>query len=61
MIRNYIIIAWRNLHRNKFISFINIGGLAIGMPNFNDRLSDKDIVNVRNYILSRAKIKRENK
>lgn len=55
MIRNYFIIAWRNLLRVKFISLINNGGLAIGMPNFNDRLSDKDIVNVRNYILSRDK------
>ena len=34
MLRNYLIIAWRNLLRNKFISFINIGGLAIGMATF---------------------------
>ena len=34
MIRNYIIIAWRNLLRNKFISLINIGGLAIGLATF---------------------------
>jgi len=34
MIRNYIIIAWRNLLRNKFISLINIGGLAVGMATF---------------------------
>jgi putative ABC transport system permease protein len=34
MIRNYIIIAWRNLLRNKFISLINIGGLAIGISTF---------------------------
>lgn len=61
MIKNYFLVAWRNLLRIKFISLTNIGGLAIGIPNFNDRLSDKDIVNVRNYILSRAKIKRENK
>ncbi len=33
--------------------------LGKGMPDFNDRMSDKDIVNVRNYILSRAKTKRE--
>src|SRR5450432_1282133 len=31
MIRNYFKIAWRNLLRNKVSSFINIGGLAIGM------------------------------
>jgi putative ABC transport system permease protein len=34
MIRNYFIIAWRNLFRNKFISLINIGGLAIGISTF---------------------------
>jgi putative ABC transport system permease protein len=31
MLRNYFIIAWRNLQRNKVNSFINIAGLAIGM------------------------------
>lgn len=31
MIRNYVIIAWRNIKRNKLFSFINIAGLAIGM------------------------------
>lgn len=31
MIRNYVVTAYRNLLRNKFISIINIGGLAIGM------------------------------
>src|SRR6478736_2235927 len=31
MIKNYFKIAWRNLVRNKIYSFINIGGLAIGM------------------------------
>ncbi|WP_224483441.1 ABC transporter permease [Robertkochia aurantiaca] len=31
MIRNYFIIAWRNLSRNKVYSLINILGLAIGM------------------------------
>ncbi|MEM6540668.1 MAG: ABC transporter permease [Bacteroidota bacterium] len=30
MIRNYIKIAWRNLHERKVFSFINILGLAIG-------------------------------
>ena len=34
MLRNYLIIAWRNLLRNKLISFINICGLAIGMATF---------------------------
>src|SRR5450432_1975505 len=31
MIKNYLKIAFRNLIKNKFSSFINIGGLAIGM------------------------------
>jgi len=31
MIRNYLKIAWRNLISNKFSSFINVGGLAVGM------------------------------
>lgn len=31
MIRNYFKIAWRNLIKNKVVSLINIGGLAVGM------------------------------
>jgi putative ABC transport system permease protein len=31
MIKNYFKVAWRNLLRNKALSFINIFGLAIGM------------------------------
>jgi putative ABC transport system permease protein len=31
MLKNYFKTAWRNLIKNKFSSFINIGGLAIGM------------------------------
>jgi putative ABC transport system permease protein len=31
MLRNYLTIAFRNLVRNKVYSFINIGGLAVGM------------------------------
>ncbi len=31
MIRNYLKIAWRNLRRDKFYSFINILGLTIGI------------------------------
>src|SRR5258708_3490877 len=31
MIKNYFKIAWRNLIKNKSSSFINIGGLAVGM------------------------------
>ena len=31
MIKSFIVIAWRNLTRNKAFSFLNISGLAIGM------------------------------
>jgi putative ABC transport system permease protein len=31
MWRNYVLIAWRNLKKNRVFSFINILGLAIGM------------------------------
>ncbi|RYU97728.1 ABC transporter permease [Emticicia agri] len=31
MLQNYFTIAWRNLTKNKSYSFINIGGLAIGI------------------------------
>lgn len=31
MLKNYFKIAWRNLVKNKVYSFINIGGLAVGM------------------------------
>src|ERR1700733_4886044 len=31
MIKNYLKIAFRNLVKNRVSSFINIGGLAIGM------------------------------
>nr|WP_293839190.1 ABC transporter permease [uncultured Arsenicibacter sp.] len=31
MLRNYFTIAWRNLQKNKAYSFINIGGLAVGL------------------------------
>ncbi|OIN55703.1 ABC transporter permease [Arsenicibacter rosenii] len=31
MLRNYFTIAWRNLYKNKAYSFINIGGLAVGL------------------------------
>jgi putative ABC transport system permease protein len=31
MYKNYFVIAWRNLLRNKGYSFINIGGLALAM------------------------------
>jgi putative ABC transport system permease protein len=31
MIKNYFKIAWRNLKRNKFISFVNLFGLTVGL------------------------------
>jgi putative ABC transport system permease protein len=31
MLKNYLKIAWRSLSRNQSSSFINIGGLAVGM------------------------------
>lgn len=31
MLKNYLTIAWRNLIKNKVLSLINIGGLAVGM------------------------------
>jgi putative ABC transport system permease protein len=31
MFQSYLKVAWRNLLRNKVYSFINIGGLALGM------------------------------
>lgn len=31
MFRNYFNVAWRNLQKNKLYSFINIGGLAVGI------------------------------
>src|SRR5882672_11262325 len=31
MIRNYLRSAWRNIARHKFISFVNIFGLTIGI------------------------------
>src|SRR5258706_10103672 len=31
MIKNFFKVAWRNIARNKSLSFINIFGLAIGM------------------------------
>ncbi len=31
MFRSFVVIAWRNLLKNKAFSFLNITGLAIGM------------------------------
>jgi putative ABC transport system permease protein len=34
MIKNYLKIAWRNLHKHRFFSLVNICGLAIGVAAF---------------------------
>ena len=34
MLKNYLIIAWRNLLKSKGFSFINIAGLAVGLACF---------------------------
>jgi len=34
MLKNYLLIAWRNITKNKVFSFINIAGLAIGLACF---------------------------
>lgn len=31
MLKSYLVVAWRNLQKNKAFSFLNISGLAIGM------------------------------
>jgi putative ABC transport system permease protein len=31
MIRNYFIIAFRNLRKHRFFGFINVTGLSIGI------------------------------
>ncbi len=31
MLKNYLTVAWRNLRKQSFYSFINIGGLAVGI------------------------------
>ena len=34
MLQNYFRIAWRNINKHRLFSFINIGGLAIGIATF---------------------------
>jgi len=34
MIKNYLLLTWRNLRRNKLYSIINLSGLAIGLSCF---------------------------
>lgn len=57
MLKNYLKIAWRNLWKNKGYTFINVGGLALGMAvtliiglwiydelSYNDYFKNKDKV-----------------
>ncbi len=34
MLKNYFVVALRNIRRNKVYSFLNMGGLAVGMASF---------------------------
>ncbi|HEX3766883.1 MAG TPA: ABC transporter permease, partial [Puia sp.] len=34
MIKNYLMVAWRNLLKNKIYSILNITGLAVGLASF---------------------------
>ena len=34
MLKSYFVIAFRNIRRNKVYSFLNMGGLAVGMASF---------------------------
>lgn len=34
MIKNYLVVAWRNFVKSKIYSFVNITGLAIGLASF---------------------------
>ena len=51
-------------HPEVFESFQQIVGegilLGLGMPHFGDRLNESEISDIKNYILSQAKSKREN-
>src|ERR1700712_4584360 len=31
MLKNYFILAWRNLRKNRLHSFINVSGLSVGL------------------------------
>jgi putative ABC transport system permease protein len=31
MLKSYLVLAWRNLQKNKAVSILNIGGLSVGM------------------------------
>lgn len=69
MIRSYFTIAWRTLVRNKAFSFINIGGLSLGLTcsmliflwvademNVDTFNSNKDVYNVYERIFSEGKV-----
>jgi putative ABC transport system permease protein len=69
MFTNYMTVAWRNVIRNKSFSFINIGGLSLGITCslliflwVNDELnidrfnSNKDLYNVYERMITEGKI-----
>lgn len=69
MFRNYLSVAWRNVVRNKTFSFINIGGLSLGVTCsllivlwINDELnvdafnSNKNVYSVYQRTISEGKV-----
>ncbi len=57
MFKNYLKIAWRNLWKNKGYTFINVGGLAIGMAvTLIIGLWIQDELNYNNYFKDKSKI-----
>lgn len=69
MTRNYFNVAWRNVVRNRIFSFINIGGLSLGVMSsllillwINDELSvdafnsNKNVYSVYERVFSEGKV-----
>jgi len=57
MFKNYLKIAWRNLWKNKGYTFINVGGLALGMAvTLIIGLWIQDELNYNNYFKNKSKI-----
>lgn len=68
MLLNYILIAWRNMHKNRFHTILNIAGLAIGIA-FTGMISvhvwselqvNKDLRNADRQFIIRSKWKDPN-
>ena len=68
MLRNYIKIAWRNIYKNGFYSFINVFGLSIGIVFtlmigayvWNELQVNKGLRNAKNQYFLRSKWKDPN-